>query len=44
MTASDRSIELATAAGRAAADKLATTILALDVSEDEALDRVFVAG
>ena len=42
MTASDRSIELATAAGRAAADKLATTILALDVSEHLAITDVFV--
>lgn len=42
MTASDRSIELATAAGQAAADKLATTILALDVSEHLAITDVFV--
>ena len=42
MTASARSIALDTAAGRAAADKLATTILALDVSEHLAITDVFV--
>ncbi|MGL4177268.1 MAG: ribosome silencing factor [Dermatophilaceae bacterium] len=42
MTATDRSIELARTAARAAADKLATTITGIDVSEQLALTDVFV--
>ncbi|MGL5929574.1 MAG: ribosome silencing factor [Dermatophilaceae bacterium] len=42
MTATDRSIELARSAARAAADKLATTITGIDVSEQLALTDVFV--
>src|SRR5512132_2910474 len=40
--ATDRAIELARVAARAAEDKLATTITALDVSEQLALTDVFV--
>ncbi len=42
MTAAPESIELARAAATAAADKLATDILALDVSEVVAITDVFV--
>ncbi|MBM6404666.1 ribosome silencing factor [Phycicoccus sp. CSK15P-2] len=42
MTASDRSLELARAAAGAAADKLATTISGIDVSDQLALTDVFV--
>lgn len=42
MTASDRSIELAVAAARAAADLKAEEIIALDVSEQLVLTDVFV--
>ena len=42
MPASDRSLELARAAAAAAADKLATTIVGIDVSEHLALTDVFV--
>lgn len=42
MPATDRAIELARVAARAAEDKLATTITALDVSEQLALTDVFV--
>jgi ribosome-associated protein len=40
--ATDRSLELARAAATAAADKLATTIVGIDVSEHLALTDVFV--
>jgi ribosome-associated protein len=40
--ATDRSLELARAAAAAAADKLATTIVGIDVSEHLALTDVFV--
>ncbi|MFV0457687.1 MAG: ribosome silencing factor [Actinomycetales bacterium] len=42
MTASPRAVELAVAAAEAAADKLATEILALDVSEQLVITDVFV--
>lgn len=42
MTATDRSIELTQAAAQAAADKLATSIVALDVSEQLAITDTFV--
>lgn len=42
MPATERSIELARAAATAAADKLATTIVGIDVSEQLALTDVFV--
>ncbi len=42
MTATERSVELARAAARAAADKLATTITGIDVSDQLALTDVFV--
>ncbi|HET8969996.1 MAG TPA: ribosome silencing factor [Candidatus Nanopelagicales bacterium] len=42
MTASDHAIELATIAATAAADKLATDIVALDVSETLVITDVFV--
>ncbi|MGL5866450.1 MAG: ribosome silencing factor [Dermatophilaceae bacterium] len=42
MTATDRSIDLARSAARAAADKLATTITGIDVSDQLALTDVFV--
>ncbi|KRE61602.1 MULTISPECIES: ribosome silencing factor [Intrasporangiaceae] len=42
MTASDRSLELARTAAAAAADKLATTITGIDVSDQLALTDVFV--
>lgn len=42
MTASDRSIELATLAGQAAVDKLGTQITAIDVSEKFPLADVFL--
>ncbi|MGL5816314.1 MAG: ribosome silencing factor [Phycicoccus sp.] len=42
MTATDRSIELARSAAQAAADKLATTITGIDVSDQLALTDVFV--
>ncbi|HEY0952642.1 ribosome silencing factor [Nocardioides sp.] len=42
MTATDRAVELATAAARAASDKLATDILAFDVSEQLAISDAFV--
>jgi ribosome-associated protein len=42
MTATDRALELARAAAAAAADKLATTITGIDVSEQLALTDVFV--
>lgn len=42
MAASDEAIALATAAGEAAADKLATDIVLLDVSEQLVITDVFV--
>ena len=42
MTATDRALELARAAAAAAAEKLATTITGIDVSEQLALTDVFV--
>jgi ribosome-associated protein len=42
VTATDRALELARAAAGAAADKLATTITGIDVSEQLALTDVFV--
>ncbi|PRY54131.1 ribosome-associated protein [Knoellia remsis] len=42
MTASERSLQLARAAAHAGADKLATTIVGIDVSEQLALTDVFV--
>lgn len=42
MTATSRSLDLAYAAAQAAADKLATTITGIDVSEHLALTDVFV--
>ncbi len=42
MTASDRAIELATSAAQAAADKLATDIVILDVSERLVITDAFV--
>lgn len=42
MTATDRSIELTQAAAQAAADKLATSIVALDVSGQLAITDTFV--
>ncbi len=42
MTATDRALELARAAARAASDKLATTITGIDVSDQLALTDVFV--
>lgn len=42
MTATDRALNLARAAAAAAADKLATTIVGIDVSEHLALTDVFV--
>lgn len=42
MPATDRSLELARAAAHAAADKLATTIVGIDVSEQLAITDVFV--
>ena len=42
MTASERPLQLARAAAHAAADKLATTIVGIDVSEQLALTDVFV--
>lgn len=42
MTASPRAIELAVAAAQAASDKLATEIIALDVSEQLVITDVFV--
>ena len=42
MTATDRALDLARAAAAAAADKLATTIVGIDVSEHPALTDVFV--
>jgi ribosome-associated protein len=42
VTATDRSLELARAAATAAADKLATTITGIDVSEQLALTDIFV--
>lgn len=42
MTASDRSLDLARAAAAAAAEKLATTITGIDVSDQLALTDVFV--
>ena len=42
MTASPRAVELALAAAQAASDKLATEILALDVSEQLVITDVFV--
>ena len=42
MTATDRALELARAAAAASADKLATTITGIDVSEQLALTDVFV--
>jgi ribosome-associated protein len=40
--ATDRSLELARAAAHAAADKLATTIVGIDVSEQLAITDIFV--
>ncbi|KRE41840.1 ribosome silencing factor [Knoellia sp. Soil729] len=42
MPATDRSLELARAAAHAAADKLATTIVGIDVSEQLAITDIFV--
>lgn len=42
MTATDRALDLSRAAAAAAADKLATTIVGIDVSEHLALTDVFV--
>ncbi len=42
MTATDHAVELVTAAARAAADKLATDIIAFDVSEQLAITDAFV--
>jgi ribosome-associated protein len=42
VTATDRALELARAAAKAAADKLATTITGIDVSDQLALTDVFV--
>lgn len=42
MTATDRSIELTRAAAQAAADKLATSLVALDVSDQLAITDTFV--
>lgn len=42
MTATDRSIELTTIAARAAADKLGTDVLALDVSDHLSITDVFL--
>ena len=42
MTATDRALELARAAASAAATKLATTIIGIDVSEQLPLTDVFV--
>ncbi|GAA1478899.1 ribosome silencing factor [Nocardioides aestuarii] len=42
MTATDRAVELVTAAARAASDKLATDILAFDVSDQLAITDAFV--
>ena len=42
MPATDRAVELAVAAGEAAADKLATDILAFDVSDQLVISDVFV--
>lgn len=42
MTASDRALELALAAARAAADKLATDVVALDVSDHLVITDVFL--
>ncbi|QNK51814.1 ribosome silencing factor [Dermacoccus sp. 147Ba] len=42
MTATDRSIELTQAAAQAAADKLATSIVALDVSDQLAITDTFI--
>jgi ribosome-associated protein len=42
MTATDRSIQLAQAAAAAGADKLATSIVGIDVSEQLAITDIFV--
>jgi ribosome-associated protein len=42
VTATDRALELARAAAKAASDKLATTITGIDVSDQLALTDVFV--
>ncbi len=42
MTATDRAVELVHAAARAASDKLATNLLAFDVSEQLAISDAFV--
>ena len=42
MPATDRAVQLARTAAAAAADKLATTIVGIDVSEQLALTDVFV--
>ena len=44
MTASDRAIELAQAAAAAASDKLATDVVALDVSDHLVITDVFVVA
>ena len=44
MTASDRAIELARAAAAAASDKLATDVVALDVSDHLVITDVFVVA
>lgn len=44
MTATDRAIELARAAASAAADKIATDIIALDVSEHLVITDAFVVA
>ena len=42
MTASDRALELVTVAARAASDKLATDVVAIDVSEHLVITDVFL--
>ena len=44
MTATDRAVELATAAAEAAADKLAKEIIALDVSDQLVITDAFVVA
>ncbi|QGF24272.1 ribosome silencing factor [Raineyella fluvialis] len=44
MTATDQSVHLATIAARAAADKLATNLVAFDVSEKLAITDIFLVA
>ncbi len=44
MTASDRALELAVAAGQAASDKLAQNVVALDVSDQLVITDVFLVA